>query len=226
MLFTRSHAWLLGTTWVLQIAHKHVRYFQLMLKLVFWIAADSSDVKDFRAKHGRDLYMTDIDEYDRICKVSMRWHVTEQCQCNPCESMCLAGSHAVHFRCVHMQACVCQPCYTCNKISCMICAGQHACTLVMVDRPMPCQKLAQCLSSELLAAEDGSNASRLQLQGIKMCTAVMISCSSRVANTLVSNAAGWTVQQGAAKLAMWCHDQWETKGPRLWACPHWPVRGG
>lgn len=32
-------------------------------------AADSTDVKDYRAKHGRDLYMTDIDEYDRICKV-------------------------------------------------------------------------------------------------------------------------------------------------------------
>ena len=33
-------------------------------------AADCKDKKDFRAKHGPDLFMTNIDEYDRICKVS------------------------------------------------------------------------------------------------------------------------------------------------------------
>ncbi len=37
----------------------------------WWYAADSSDSKDFRAKHGRDLYLTDIDEYDSICKVGV-----------------------------------------------------------------------------------------------------------------------------------------------------------
>ena len=40
-------------------------------QLPWWCAADSSDVKDFRAKHGRDLYLTDIDEYDSICKVGL-----------------------------------------------------------------------------------------------------------------------------------------------------------
>lgn len=32
-------------------------------------AADCKDKKEFRAKYGPDLFMTDIDEYDRICKV-------------------------------------------------------------------------------------------------------------------------------------------------------------
>jgi len=42
-----------------------------MLSVVAASSADSVDSKDFRAKHGRDLYMTDIDEYDRICKVGV-----------------------------------------------------------------------------------------------------------------------------------------------------------
>ncbi|KAL3159964.1 hypothetical protein ABBQ38_010352 [Trebouxia sp. C0009 RCD-2024] len=45
-------------------------------------AADSTDVKDFRAKHGRDLYMTDIDEYDRICKVEPFNRALKTLQCD------------------------------------------------------------------------------------------------------------------------------------------------
>ena len=28
-------------------------------------------MKEYRAKHGSDLYITDMEAYDRICKVSM-----------------------------------------------------------------------------------------------------------------------------------------------------------
>ncbi len=45
--------------------------FGQIVECPWWYAADSSDSKDFRAKHGRDLYLTDIDEYDRICKVGV-----------------------------------------------------------------------------------------------------------------------------------------------------------
>lgn len=34
-------------------------------------AAGCKDKGEFRAKHGPDLFMTDIDEYDRICKVEI-----------------------------------------------------------------------------------------------------------------------------------------------------------
>ena len=34
-------------------------------------AAGLADVKEYRAKHGSDLYITDMEAYDRICKVSM-----------------------------------------------------------------------------------------------------------------------------------------------------------
>ncbi|DBA82815.1 TPA: hypothetical protein ACH3X1_007038 [Trebouxia sp. C0004] len=45
-------------------------------------AADSVDSKDFRAKHGRDLYLTDIDEYDRICKVEPFNRALKTLQCD------------------------------------------------------------------------------------------------------------------------------------------------
>ena len=48
------------------------------LKHLMCFAADSTDVKDFRAKHGRDLYITDLDEYDRICKVGLRYICQKQ----------------------------------------------------------------------------------------------------------------------------------------------------
>lgn len=54
-----------------------------------WTAADSTDVKDFRAKHGRDLYMTDIDEYDRICKVT-----SIECLAGPILFLCARQDNA------------------------------------------------------------------------------------------------------------------------------------
>lgn len=45
-------------------------------------AADSTDVKEFRAKHGRDLYLTDIDEYDSICKVEPFNRALKTLQCD------------------------------------------------------------------------------------------------------------------------------------------------
>ena len=52
---------------------------QVDLKKLVWTAADSTDAKDFRSKHGSDLFMTDIDEYDRICKVGNLGHVAAAC---------------------------------------------------------------------------------------------------------------------------------------------------
>ena len=40
-------------------------------KAVTYKAAGLADVKEYRAKHGSDLYITDMEAYDRICKVSL-----------------------------------------------------------------------------------------------------------------------------------------------------------
>ena len=38
-------------------------------KAVEFHAKGFADKAEYKAKHGSDLYLTDIDEYDRICKV-------------------------------------------------------------------------------------------------------------------------------------------------------------
>ena len=53
-------------------------------KAVTFQAAGLADVQEFKAKHGSDLFITDMEEYDRICKVS--------------QAFLLQGCHNAHSR--------------------------------------------------------------------------------------------------------------------------------